>query len=115
DVTIDGRADIYSLGVTLYRMVAGRKPFYGSRSELLEAHLRTPPPRPSQFAYVSPALETVILTALAKNPDDRYQTGAAMATALEEARRSYEQTAPANQELPQRLLHWLRSAITPSE
>ena len=115
DAVIDGRADIYALGVTLYRMVAGRKPFYGSRSELLEAHLLTPPPRPSQFAYVSPALESVILTALAKHPDDRYQSGAELANALEEARRSSEQASPANQELPRRLLHWLRSAIAPGE
>ncbi len=115
DVVNDGRADHYAMGVTLYRMVAGRKPFYGSRSELLEAHLLTPPPRPSEFAYVSPALETVILTALAKHPDDRYPTGAAIAAALEEARRSGVTSAPASQELPQRLLHWLRSAITPGE
>lgn len=115
DAVIDGRADLYALGVTLYRMVSGRKPFYGSRSELLESHLLTPPPRPSEFAYVSPALEKVILTALAKQPDNRYQTGAAMATALEEARHSSESAAPASQELPQRLLHWLRSAIAPGE
>lgn len=115
DAMIDGRADLYALGVTLYRMVAGRKPFYGARSELLEAHLLTPPPRPSEFAYVSPALEKVILTALAKDPDNRYPTGAAMATALEEARNSSEGAAPASQELPQRLLHWLRSAIAPGE
>lgn len=114
DVNIDGRADIYALGVSLYRMVATRKPFYGTRSELLEAHIKTPPPRPSQFAYVSPALEAVILKAIAKSPVDRYQSGAELAAALEWARSAFNErnSAPTG---PQRLLHWLRSAITPGE
>jgi len=114
DVAIDGRADIYALGVSLYRMVATRKPFYGTRSELLEAHIKTPPPRPSQFAYVSPALEAVILKAIAKSPDDRYQSGAELAAALERARSAVNERDPAPVG-PQRLLHWLRSAITPGE
>jgi len=115
DATIDGRADIYALGGTLYRMVAGRKPFYGTRGELLEAHLTAAPPRPSQFAYVSPALESVILKALAKAPADRFQTGAEFAAALDATRNATEPDPPHSQELPQRLLHWLRSAITPGE
>lgn len=114
DVAIDGRADIYALGVSLYRMVATRKPFYGTRGELLEAHIKTPPPPPSQFAYVSPPLEAVILKTLAKSPVARYQSGAELAAALEQARtaaREHDAT-PAG---PQRLLHWLRNAITPGE
>lgn len=85
DAAIDGRADIYALGVTLYRMVAGRKPFYGSRLEVLEAQIMTPPPHPSEFGYVSPALEAAILKALAKDPGGRFQTGAELAAALEAA------------------------------
>lgn len=115
DVEIDGRADLYALGVTIFRMVAGRKPFYGTRGELLEAHLQQPPPRPSHFTYVSPALEAVILQALAKAPAARFQSGAEMAQALEAARTASEQAPASGQELPQRLLHWLRSAITPGE
>jgi serine/threonine protein kinase len=103
DAEIDGRADIYGLGVTLYRMVTGRKPFYGSRLEVLEAQVLTPPPRPSSFGYVSPELEAAILRALAKDPAERFQSGAEMAAALEAAR-----SAEPPPELPRRLLGWLR-------
>jgi len=103
DAQIDGRADIYALGITLYRMVTGRKPFYGSRLEVLEAQILTPPPRPSSFGYVSPELEAAILRALAKDPAQRFQSGAEMAAALEVARR-----AEPPPELPRRLLGWLR-------
>jgi serine/threonine protein kinase len=103
DAEIDSRADIYGLGVTLYRMVTGRKPFYGSRLEVLEAQVLTPPPRPSSFGYVSPELEAAILRALAKNPAERFQSGAEMAAALEAAR-----SAEPPPELPRRLLGWLR-------
>ncbi|MBW7883438.1 MAG: serine/threonine protein kinase [Caldilineaceae bacterium] len=112
DAQIDGRADLYALGVTLYRMVAGRKPFYGSRGEVLEAHLLTPPPPPSDFAYVSPALEAVILKAMAKEPDARFQNAADMAAALEAARLAPATPQP---ELPKRILDWLRNAISPGE
>ncbi len=103
DAEIDGRADIYGLGVTLYRMVTGRKPFYGSRLEVLEAQVLTPPPRPSSFGYVSPELEAAILRALAKDTAERFQSGAEMAAALEAAR-----SAEPPPELPRRLLGWLR-------
>ncbi len=112
DATIDGRADLYGLGVTLYRAVSGRKPFYGSRAEVLHAQIHTPPPPPSEFGYVSKELEAVILRTLAKVPADRYQTGAELAQALEDARLRAPEQPP---ELPQRLLHWLRGTITPGE
>ena len=79
---VDGRADLYALGILLYLMVTGRKPFYGSRDEVLEAHRSVLPPPPSDSARVSPDLEVVILKSLAKDPDDRYQSGAEFAQAL---------------------------------
>lgn len=101
---VDGRADLYALGLTLYLMVTGRKPFYGSRNEVLAAQLHAPPPPPSQFARVSPALEAIILKALAKDPADRFQSGAEFAQALTAAVAS----APPAPTLRQRLLSWLR-------
>ncbi|MBN1992077.1 MAG: protein kinase [Anaerolineae bacterium] len=79
---IDGRADLYSLGVVLYHMVAGQPPFQGNTPQILHAHVYQTPPSPSTLAQVSPALEKIILQALAKETSARFQTGAALAEAL---------------------------------
>jgi serine/threonine protein kinase len=113
DAAIDGRADLYALGTILYRMVSGRRPFYGSRQEILDAHLQEIPPKPSMFGYVSAGTEAVILKAIAKDPDQRFQTGAEFAAALEEAKLS----APPleNSSFPQRILQWFRGAPNSTE
>lgn len=100
---VDGRADLYALGMVLYLMVTGRKPFYGSRSQTLDAHLHGAPPPPSDFARVAPELESVILRAIAKAPADRFQTGTAFAQALAEAKLN-----PAKPSVGDRLRGWLR-------
>jgi serine/threonine protein kinase len=97
---VDGRADLYALGIILYRMVAGHKPFYGGRSEVLDAHLNEMPPPPSEYAHVSPDLERVILKSIAKKPDDRYQTGNELIAALENVEPAPE---PEKVELGQRI------------
>lgn len=108
DGSLDGRADLYSLGVVLYLMAAGRKPFYGGREEVLEAHLHTPPPPPSEFRWVSPELEQVILRALAKRPADRFQTGADFAAALAQVEIEPEQPKP---RLTSRIRSWLQETV----
>jgi serine/threonine-protein kinase len=110
---IDGRADLYALGIILYRMVSGRRPFYGSRQEILDAHLQEIPPKPSKYGYVSAATEAVILKAIAKDPDQRFQTGSEFAIALEEAKNSASPLE--NSSFPQRLLQWLRGAPNSTE
>ncbi len=99
---VDGRADLYSLGVVFYRLVAGRRPFYGSRDDVLDAHLHAVPPSPSEFAYVSPNLEAIILKLLAKDPAARYQTGGELLSALD-----HVELVPEPEGAPQRLIRWL--------
>ncbi|MDX2038832.1 MAG: WD40 repeat domain-containing serine/threonine-protein kinase [Isosphaeraceae bacterium] len=73
---IDGRADIYSLGATLYELLTLRAPFDGkTAAELVEQITGRDPAHPRQFDKRIPLdLETIILKALAKRPEDRYVT-----------------------------------------
>jgi ABC-type transport system substrate-binding protein len=73
---IDGRADTYSLGCVLYECLAGRRPFdRESELSVVFAHLNEPPPRLTDVRPDLPlAFDTVLATALAKSPDDRYST-----------------------------------------
>lgn len=108
--TVDGRADLYSLGVIIYRMVSGNKPFYGSRSELLEAQLHRAPPPPSEYVYVSPQFEALILKALAKDPAERFQSGAELAAALDAVQLA---PPPPRSGISQRILDWFRGPSEP--
>jgi len=84
---VDGRADIYALGVMLFEAQTGRTPFLGNNyPALAHSHVYEPPPRPSSInPNLSPTIEYIILTALMKNPQQRYQTARDMADALQKA------------------------------
>lgn len=72
---VDFRSDLYSLGVTLYHMVAKRPPFDGTVSTIMRAHIRDELPSPRDVnPNIPEALERVIKKMTAKSPDDRYRT-----------------------------------------
>ena len=81
---LDGRADVYSLGATLYELITLRPPFDGqSAAELIDQIKTREPFRPRKFDPRVPLdLETILLKALAKRPDDRYAGADALAEDL---------------------------------
>ncbi len=79
-------SDQYALGVTVYEWLCGERPFSGSFTELVTQHLwQSPPPLRERAPVISPAVEQVVLRALAKDPKQRFATVAAFAAALEQA------------------------------
>lgn len=81
---LDHRTDIYSLGIVLYECLVGRTPFAAAGRELIPYHiLNTPPVSPSERnREIIPELEAVVLRAVAKSADERYQTMAEFEAAL---------------------------------
>ena len=80
---VDPRTDVYAAGVVLYELLAGRRPFLGTDFEVLSAHIdRRPAPPRAWFPEIPIDLQDIALTALAKDPERRFQSVSAMRTAL---------------------------------
>lgn len=87
DLELDGRSDLYALGVVAYEVLSGRLPFDGlAPAAVLVAHAtREPPPLREVAPAVPAALAAVVDRCMAKRPADRYATGEALAEALAQA------------------------------
>jgi serine/threonine-protein kinase len=82
---LDQRTDIYSLGCILYELITGRVPFTDKNPvQILTKHVFEEAPKPSDVApgKVAPSMEKIIMKAIAKNPDDRFNDAMAMFEAL---------------------------------
>src|SRR3954467_10987394 len=90
----DSRLDVYSLGCLFYECLAGQPPFPRERDvEVLYAHIQDPPPRVSAVRPdLSPALDDVIVKAMAKKPEDRFPSSSAF---IDAARTIVGEPAPA--------------------
>jgi serine/threonine-protein kinase len=86
--TITGKSDLYSLGVVLFELLTGKRPFRGNNAvELFLHHVQTTPERPSRINFEIPKfLDTLILHLLEKDPDDRPPSASVVGKILEEIR-----------------------------
>ena len=84
---VDARSDLYSAGCLLYELLTGRPPFVGdSPVAVAYQHVREDPLPPSQFdPEIPPEVDAIVLKALAKHPDNRYQSAAEMRADIERA------------------------------
>jgi serine/threonine-protein kinase len=81
--TIDGRSDLFSAGVILYQFLTGEKPFTGQLTTIMHKVLKEDPIAPSELnVQVPPAFDPVVKKALAKRPNDRFQTAKEFSAAL---------------------------------
>ncbi len=101
--TLDLRSNLFTWGAILYEMVADRRPFDATDGATLEKQIvnDTPPAPASLNAKIHPAVSELIMKALAKNPDERFQTARELAAALEKCKEGgTRQTSAAAKKAP---------------
>jgi serine/threonine-protein kinase len=81
---VDGRSDLYSLGIATYEIITGVVPFSGATPQLIVAHVQSPPPPPSSIDPAQPPeVDAVLARILAKRPEQRFASGDAFLSALQ--------------------------------
>jgi eukaryotic-like serine/threonine-protein kinase len=84
--------DQYALAIMVYELLVGRPPFQGNPGQVMRQHYLTPPPAPSSLQpRLSPAIDAVLLRALAKEPDERFPSVTAFAQAFAQAAHNSEE------------------------
>jgi serine/threonine-protein kinase len=113
----DQRSDLYSLGIVVYQMVVGHTPFKADTpSATLMAHIHQPVPVPDGLdPAVMPRLEPVLMKALAKKPNDRYQSPDGLIKALESVLPGSEPKAVERQRASEAFLAELPTEAQPVE
>jgi eukaryotic-like serine/threonine-protein kinase len=121
--TADVRSDLYACGVILYEMLAGRRPFEGDNLQVLAMHLNAVPKPLREVvgdASISPQVESVVMRALAKRPEERFQSARELRQALDRAVRirsgdpgisGVEKTILAMPQSPSSGTGWMRGAV----
>jgi len=96
--TVDARTDLYALGVIAFELATGRVPFdANSATETMLQHMEVAPPDPASLnPAIPPAFAALIRKALAKSPDDRFQSAEAFAAAVERALTARQSSALAS-------------------
>ncbi len=93
---VDGRSDLYSLGIILYQITVGKRPFEGNNlTSIFRAITQDLPVAPVEINYaISPELSHLIMKSLAKTPDERFQNGKEMAGALRACLKKGDEDVP---------------------
>jgi len=101
--SVDGRSDLFSLGVILYRMLTGHRPFQGNSALTVSLRVANQDPVPATAfnTELPPELDCVIARAIAKNPAERYQTGMEMVLDLQRLRNGIDSESRGDAVLPQ--------------